>query len=263
MRLFLLLILLLTSCTPAIERIGRNKTLQPDLFESKSNNGKLYLEYYFENSAWDIYIQAIDDRLLTHFNELKKFFPGLENLNLQIILINSSTLTKQFKTPDWVKAFYHRGRIFIGVEQGEPFLTKQLSQTLKHELTHAIIAELSGFMAPAWIDEGLAMYLESKPDKQEHLEFKALVKKNGFIPLKELNNSFTLLEHYQESRMAYLQSKIIIKYLFSIAGQDQISEYYMLLKNRQTNAFEKVFGISTENFESNFQRWVWHGKISL
>ena len=126
-------------------------------------------------------------------------------------------------------------------------------------MAHAYIYKLSNGKAPVWFDEGLAKLLEDQNCKSDFQEMKNWLKTHKPLPAKQINKSFTLMAH-QQSKIAYVQSKLMIKYLMSISDIAAARRYLNLLKTDSENVFKEAFAIDQLDFFRNFSHWVKHQK---
>jgi hypothetical protein len=155
--------------------------------------------------------------------------------------------------PSWTSAMYYKGEISIPYGQGKAMKAADLNQTLRHEYLHAVMAELSGFRCPAWLDEGLAQMIEGKVNPALLPALKKWLKNNEAIPLSKLKRGFTRLDKSQVA-VAYAQSYLAGKYLVDKFGYPAVVKYMENLRDRHEDgqAFMDAFGVSLEDFEAGF-----------
>src|ERR1700730_1942081 len=98
---------------------------------------------------------------------LEKHFSAIESeLNytppepIGVILYTDQAFADITRAPRWAGAI-NDGRIRVPV-QGLTQLTPDLSRVLKHELTHSFVRQKTRGRAPAWVQEGLAQWMEGK-----------------------------------------------------------------------------------------------------
>jgi tetratricopeptide (TPR) repeat protein len=80
--------------------------------------------------------------------------------SIGVILYTQQAFADITQAPQWVGAL-NDGRIRVPV-QGLAEVTPELSRVLKHELTHSFIQQKSHGLAPTWMQEGIAQWLEGK-----------------------------------------------------------------------------------------------------
>lgn len=231
-----------------------------ELHQAKGGNHKtLKINYYHQKKSWDTYASKIDILISDLSQKLNRIFRAETQIPLDIILLKNETLQEKFKLPEWVKAFYHKEQIFISINETQPLILDELRKTIKHELAHAYIYKLSNGKAPVWFDEGLAKLLEDLNCKSDFKQMRNWLKRNKTLPARQINKSFTLMAH-QQSKIAYVQSKLMIRYLLNISNIAAARNYLLLLKTEQENAFKEAFAIDQLDFFRNFSHWVRHQK---
>ena len=77
-----------------------------------------------------------------------------------VVLYTQQAFADITQAPAWVGAL-NDGRIRVPV-QGLSSVTPELSRVLRHELTHSFVQQKARGRAPAWIQEGLAQWVEGK-----------------------------------------------------------------------------------------------------
>ena len=77
-----------------------------------------------------------------------------------VVLYTQQAFADITQAPAWVGAL-NDGRIRVPV-QGLGSVTPELSRVLRHELTHSFVQQKGRGRAPAWIQEGLAQWVEGK-----------------------------------------------------------------------------------------------------
>jgi tetratricopeptide (TPR) repeat protein len=79
---------------------------------------------------------------------------------ISVILYTGQAFADITRAPGWVGAL-NDGRIRIPV-QGLSDVTPALAHVLKHELTHSFVGQKSHQRAPAWLQEGIAQWMEGR-----------------------------------------------------------------------------------------------------
>lgn len=149
------------------------------------------------------------------------------------------------------QAFYSNKKIYLPESLAKR--QRDLIVSIRHENIHALLDCEYKKPIPVWLDEGLAYYFSDSIKNLKPLHSKAL------FPLNTISNSFSKLSPKQR-KIAYLQSKYLIKYLFKITNLGGIKNYLSLLDKGQSEAFKKAFAISQSDFERNFRSWLKYQK---
>ena len=131
---------------------------------------------------------------------------------------------------------------------------------LPHELGHIIFREFIGGQgnAPAWIDEGVAMFQEKarRPDVKKKL-LEAIDEKK-MIPLDKLSQlNIGFVNDKELVELYYLESLSVVSYLFDAFGKDNFVRFCYALKDRKPfdaalNDGYRVF----KNVEDLHKAWV-------
>ncbi len=144
---------------------------------------------------------------------------------------------------------FYRGEISIPLRNNKSININEMKRALKHEYAHAIIADLSNFRCPAWLDEGVAQILEGQVNPVLGPALRNWVGANELLPLSWLMNGFTSLEN-KLVPVAYAQSLFATRKIMEDKGFETIIEYLSLLKKNypEKEAFEKAFKSSKKEF---------------
>ncbi len=117
------------------------------------------------------------------------------------------------RSPSWATGNYD-GRIRIAVGGAVP--SYDLDRLVTHELVHAFVASAAPRRVPAWLNEGLASYLEST----DHGWAQDTVRRAGSpVPLATLVNGFSGLDE-QGALVAYAESAIAAEILCTQLGSN-------------------------------------------
>lgn len=94
---------------------------------------------------------------------------------------------------------------------------RHVQGVLWHEYTHAVIHEKTRGRCPSWLNEGIAVYQQTKIDSRPREQAKALLGRAEKLPLEwgQLEAAFRLRSSSPQVRgVAYLQAYVIADYLF-------------------------------------------------
>lgn len=175
---------------------------------------------------------------------------------------------KQTAAPSWTNAMFFRGEITMPFNKSQPLDIAELREALRHEYTHALLAEASGYRIPAWLDEGIAQVIEGKQNPVLAPSLRQLAQTNQAIALKELQNGFTSLDS-KIVPAAYAQSLFAAKSIINRYGFKEIANYLKQLKDGKSDetAFLNAFGQSQNAFENQLaqqiKRWSESSKAEI
>jgi tetratricopeptide (TPR) repeat protein len=131
---------------------------------------------------------------------------------LTVILYTNRDFQDITRSPSWASGNYDgRIRIAVGGALQSP---AELDRVVTHELVHAIVASVAPRRVPAWLNEGLASYLEGS----DHSWVPAVLRKaTTLVPLDNLVHGFSGLDE-QAALVAYAESETAAEILCSELG---------------------------------------------
>lgn len=147
------------------------------------------------------------------------------------------------------------------LDNANRFDPDMLTRTLPHELTHAVIADLSGVKGcPLWINEGLAQSFEKFSRPQTELRGLALAVEQGRYA--RFQDIMAIETYPQDIERFYLQSDSMARFLLSNLDPAQFSAFLKAAINKEPmdKALSSAFGIKKEDaldqIENRWARWI-------
>lgn len=165
---------------------------------------------------------------------------------------------KQFKSltdaPDWVGGIYD-GKLRIPAGGGI-VSDEALEALLYHEYTHAAVHSLAGGRVPAWLNEGLATYEQSRFHKYHQGFLEKAAENNNLMELTDIDEAFSSNDT-ERVRLAYEQSYSFVNYLIVNYGMFRIKQVFGGLQSTgSVNAsFRKVYGDHGKTLDTLFRDW--------
>lgn len=143
------------------------------------------------------------------------------------------------------------------IEEKSP---QQLAQVFEsegpvaHEFTHLMVDYATGGNYTRWLTEGIAQYEEAKITGY-HMDHPKITVIDQMYPLKNMDRNF---DNLQNQNLAYYESLQAVNYLVQHYGEQGIGELLTQLGHGLTmeQSFQRAFGISLDQFESNFKAWT-------
>ena len=169
---------------------------------------------------------------------------------LTVILYTNREFHDITRSPSWATGNYD-GRIRIAVGGTLPS-SGDLDRVVTHELVHAVVANAAPRRVPAWLNEGLATYLEAS-DHAWALE--VLRHATSIVPLDALVQGFNGLDE-QQALVAYAESATAAEILCAQLGSN-IGEFLQLIGNG--NSVDQAlleFQVQPNAFHSEWRRRV-------
>lgn len=124
--------------------------------------------------------------------------------------IERHTRINEQDLPSWVQA--DSGRVIRIYTDSKTDTLQKLQLVITHECVHAALGQMTGVALPAWLDEGLAVYLSQELPAEYQLHLKAAVDQDAVLPLELLEKPFTRLER-KVQKLAYAQSSSMIGFM--------------------------------------------------
>lgn len=154
--------------------------------------------------------------------------------------------------PEWAQGLFD-GRIHLPEERvsGDP---ASADAALRHEYMHAVVHRLSSGQAPAWLNEGLALYAERGPDAAGSWEREARrIREGERPPLAALHRSFLELPAGDAS-LAYAESYGATRALLQRHGAARVRRLLESLAVTPdfSEAFEHLFHERYSDFDSSW-----------
>lgn len=191
------------------------------------------------------------------YEELSRIFRAKPTRKVVLRFLSPEEFKRQTGAPDWTSAMYFRDEITIPLTRSTGWERDELERALRHEYVHAVVAELSDYRCPAWLDEGVAQLLEGKINPLLGPALRRWIALNPAIPLDWLQNGFTTLDSAYVPA-AYAQSLFATRKLVRRHGFHAITHYLELLRTglSERRAFEVAFKITKPEFEQELTREI-------
>ena len=128
--------------------------------------------------------------------------------------------------------------------------------TFIHELTHLYVHEAvsSSLTAriPSWLDEGLAVFLETGKSEPSSERLRSSVRPDELLPLRNMN---TIPGRRDDVFIFYPQAGAFVGYLVEEYGADTMARYLAGINNGQSAAenFNEIYGRSIYEIENNWR----------
>lgn len=160
-------------------------------------------------------------------------------------------------------AFTEFSTIAIGVSTDQLDWGKDaLAHELGHMYTHQHTFSPYGESLPTWLDEGLAMYAESKKDAYLEKTFQKAIAENELISLRSLSSPFSAIP--EVAYISYAQSLSVVEYLISNYGREDIFQLLTSIKEGQTcdQALTAIYGFDQDRLEAKWRESIKASAVS-
>ena len=192
-------------------------------------------------------VSSVLDRAYWTIGKQLDIYPGAP---LDVILYSNQQFQAVTRAPAWAAGGYDgRIRLPVGGALRSP---QELDRVVIHEYVHSVVRSAAPRGVPAWIDEGLASYLE--PGAKAWVA-RVLKDSRERIPLEVLNDSFTDFDD-RTSSIAYAQSHVAAELLVERV-QPYVGAFLQLLGNGHTvdQALSR-HGVQPDAFYAEWRRRV-------
>jgi tetratricopeptide (TPR) repeat protein len=135
--------------------------------------------------------------------------------------------------------------------------------TLWHEMSHVYILTATHHRVPRWFTEGLAVHEEGEasPEWGSRVTPDILIalRDKKLLPVADLDRSFVRPEYPAQVLVSYFQAGRVCDYIKGRWGDDKLLDMVHTFADRKTTpeAIRQNFGMSPEEFDKQFQAWLY------
>jgi len=224
--------------------------------EAEAGLDRLFSAHFivkFHRSTDRAVANAVADRLEAVYRTIGAQWSYFPASRIVVVLYPREQFQGSASGPDWAQGLFD-GRIHLPVERvsGDPAAA---DAALRHEYMHAVVHRLSSGQAPAWLNEGLALYMERGPDAAGSWERETRrIRAGERPPLAALHRSFLELPAGDAS-LAYAESYGATRALMQRHGTAPVRRLLesLLVTPDFSEAFEHLFHERYSDFDSS---WV-------
>jgi tetratricopeptide (TPR) repeat protein len=198
--------------------------------ESYKENESSHFKLRYSGAAAPALARDVLRTLERHFSAIESELNFTPPESISVILYTQDAFSDITRAPAWAGAL-NDGRIRVPV-QGLAGVDGELSRVLKHELTHSFIAQKTrsaciglaatcGIRAPAWIQEGMAQWMEGQRSGGDAAALLQIYGAGQAIPLNRLEGSWMSMGG-DTARYAYAWALANIEYIVQADGMGDI-----------------------------------------
>lgn len=205
--------------------------------------------------GWLQIAQEVSSTLKDSHSDLSNLFGDIPQFRTSVQLMDEDTFFVATGAPKWTNALFYKGQIILPLPADLKVDLQNITRSIRHEYTHAVIHALSGGNCPGWLDEGLAQWEEGPVHPAIKRALSTWLVKNDPLPLGLLQGGFTRLEQKMVPA-AYAQSLWMSRYLLDEYGFIRIRNYFNDLRygTDREKSFRVSFGITQSRFEQKAAR---------
>jgi len=224
---------------------------------------ELYQDVAIDRASGIYGTRAFEQQVLAEleraYDQLDRYLGLRPGRKVEVVIYDPGVFDQQFAGAFRFTAagFYH-GVIRV---RGATALDVRLVRVLHHELVHAALdAAAPSYTLPAWLNEGLAEWFESRTQGKRHLNgteqaMLSSAKSNGALfSLASLSTpSFGRLDQ-NAAYLAYLQSYAMVEFLVNQRGERALREFCdRLIRTRNlARTLKHVYRADLNTLESRF-----------
>lgn len=178
---------------------------------------------------------------------------------IRVVFYRRATFDRVTGLGDWAGGVFD-GTIRVPVESLQEERDR-LRSVLRHELMHAFIQFVSDGKAPAWLNEGLAQWIE-RPGERRALDValaRGRLRGQTLFPLSELRGTLAAWSDKQAITRAYAQALVLVDYLAYSKGEALLFEMVVASKaigpaGPEAHFLERFPGFPLEEFAATIPR---------
>jgi tetratricopeptide (TPR) repeat protein len=199
----------------ALEKAQRDKQEE----ESYKENESAHFNLKYNGTAEPSLAREVLRTLEAHFSAIESALNYTPPESIGVILYTQQAFADITQAPGWVGAL-NDGRIRVPV-QGLSGVNADLSRVLKHELTHSFIKQKTRSLAPTWIQEGLAQWMEGKRSSDRGAELVQIYGKGQAASLGRLEGSWMGM-NVNQAAYAYAWALANVEYIVQTDGMSDM-----------------------------------------
>jgi tetratricopeptide (TPR) repeat protein len=229
----------------ALERWRREAAVHGEYLERPSEHFRVLYEGGTQQAVGDRVLRTLEREHTRISRALNVSLPE----TLTVVLYTDRDFQDITRSPAWASGKYD-GRIRLTVGGSIP--AGELERVATHELVHAFIGAAAPRRVPAWLNEGLASYLESA----NHGWAPAVIRQaNASVPLESLIDGFSGLDEGR-AQVAYAESAIAAEILCGLLGTN-VGAFLKTVGNGATvDQALLEFHVQPNAFQSEWRRRV-------
>jgi tetratricopeptide (TPR) repeat protein len=197
--------------------------------------------------------QGIGDRvarvLEREYSRIGRTLNSFPAETMTVILYTNREFQDITRSPSWAAGSYD-GRIRIAV--GGDLSARDLDRVVTHELVHAFVAGAASRRVPAWLNEGLASYLEAGDVAWAR---DVLRRASTLVPLESLVDGFSGLDE-RAALIAYAESAIAAEILCAQLGPNVGAFLKIVGDGRSVDDALLEFQVQPNAFHAEWRRRV-------
>jgi tetratricopeptide (TPR) repeat protein len=199
----------------ALEKAQRDKNEEENYKENESSHFTLR----YNGAAAPALARDVLRTLEMHYSAIESELNYSPPDSIGVILYTQQAFADITRAPGWAGGL-NDGRIRVPV-QGLTSVDGELSRVLKHELTHSFVGQKTHGLAPTWIQEGLAQWMEGQRSDENAAALVQIFTEGRATPLSRLEGSWINFKG-DPARYAYAWALANAEYIIQAGGMRDI-----------------------------------------
>jgi tetratricopeptide (TPR) repeat protein len=228
-----------------LDRWRRESSVHSSYLEKPAGHFRILYEGSTQQSIGDRVARVLE----SGYASIGRTLNSYPSETLTVILYTDREFQDITRSPSWATGRYD-GRIRVAV--GGALRLSELDRVVTHELVHAIVASAAPRRVPAWLNEGLATYLESSDRSWVP---GVIHRASTVIPLADLAAGFGGLDE-QSALVAYAESAVAAEILCAKLGSNIGAFLKMVGNGTSVDDALLAFQVQPNAFHSEWGRRV-------
>jgi len=234
-----------------IEKLSKEKQVDKKLKTYKEEH--FIIKYNNQEQSMEGF--ALRELLRKTYRQISQDFAYYFKHKVVVLLYDEQDFKNITNAPHWVGGLYD-GKVRMPIKK-IGFSDLDLKALTTHEVTHAFVAFMSAKRAPAWINEGLAEYEESKIRKPNMRLFKQAARTHTLFTLHELtaHDGPMAIKDRDRVSLFYQQSYHVMKYLVNRYKMYRIKEI-LTEYGKGSNSDEAIRNVLKISIDKLEKEWL-------
>jgi hypothetical protein len=152
---------------------------------------------------------------------------------------------------------FRRNEIVVVLTETAQQTPEDIQNTVRHELTHMIAADLSEGRLNAGFQEGIAQYMEAPTAERDRKieRLRLAIEQNRLLPWSDFDNREAL---YGNAELTYPQTLSVVAYLAQRTSFSRVRDFLSISASSSgyRSALERTFGASPDELERDWLAWL-------
>jgi hypothetical protein len=216
--------------------------------QSYRENESVHFTLHYDGNSEPELAREILRALEMHFGAIESELNYTPPDSIGVVLYTQQAFADITRAPSWVGAL-NDGRIRVPV-QGLTSLTPDLSRILKHELTHSFVQQKTHSLAPIWLHEGIAQWVEGQRSRDNAAVLVQVYNEKQALPLGEMEKSWMQLPTSVAS-YAYAWALANVEYIVQTDGMGDVERILNAIAAGSSTeaAIQEVLHLNYEELE--------------